>query len=67
MAAKLVHWENIAAIYSALISVLGCFHAFIKVGTDAKASLNIANIIAIMGSFVMYQSTNANADKPPHI
>ncbi len=48
-------------------SVSGCFHAFVRVGIEANASLAIANVIATSGSLVTYQRINANAESTPQM
>ena len=46
-------------------SVSGYCHPFMSVGTEARASLKIANTMAISGPLVAAQKTMANADSVP--
>ena len=66
IARKLVKLPKNPAKYGHADSVSGYFHPFMSVGTEAKASLKIANAIAISGFFVTAQNANANVESKPH-
>jgi hypothetical protein len=66
-AAKLVSALNAPVVYGQVDSVSGCFHDLMMVGNAAVPSLAIANIIAMLASFVINQRIRASNDKIPQI
>ena len=64
-AAKLVEALNTPTMKGQADSVSGWFHAFVRVGMAASASLAIAKVIATFGSLVTYQRTKASPDSTP--
>ena len=64
-AKKLVAELNTPTMNGQADSVSGWFHAFLRVGIEANASLAIAKTIATFGSLVTNQRTRASADNIP--
>jgi len=65
IARKLVKLPNAPTKYTHADSVSGYCQPFMNVGTEARASLKIANTMAISGSLVIAQKTRANIDSKP--
>lgn len=63
--ARLVNAPKTPMVYGHGDSVLGFVHAFLTVGTPAKASLPMAKTMAVKGSLVTHQRTSAKADSAP--
>ncbi len=51
--------------YENPLSVSGKAYAFFNVGIYANASARILQRIAILPTFVMYQRSNPNTERPP--
>ena len=65
IAKKLVLTATAAMAYDNGVSVSGCVHDFLIVGSDAKTSLTMARIMAIVGWWVSFHRIKAAKEMTP--